>query len=79
MKTHATSFHCILIVHTRNGCLVTIEETRKLLGNPELSDEEATEIRDGYRLLAEVIFEKQLAERKARKDRLPSAGANTKI
>lgn len=69
----------ILIVHTYNGNLVTIEETKKLLANPELSDEEATEIRDGYRLLAEVIFEKQLVEWKARKDKLPSAGADTKI
>lgn len=69
----------IVVAHRYNGNLVTIEETKKLLANPELSDEEATEIRDGYRLLAEVIFGKQLAEWKARKDKLPSAGANTKI
>jgi len=68
----------VLVVHTHNGRLVTIEETRKLLGNPELSDEEATEIRDGYRLLAEVIFEKQLAEWKARKSKLPFVGTNNK-
>lgn len=69
----------IVVIHRHNGNAVTIEETKKLLGNPEMSDEEATEIRDGYRLLAEVIFEKQLAEWKARKATLSSAGANTKI
>ena len=79
MKTHTTSFHCVLVTHRYNGNLVTIELTRELLGKPEMSDEEATEIRDEFRMLAEVIFEKRLAERKAEKGRLPSAGANTKI
>lgn len=47
--------------------MLTIEQTKKILGkNAEgLTDEQLTEIRDGYRLMTEVIFDKWLAERKA--------------
>lgn len=49
--------------------MLSIEQTRKILGkNAEgLTDEDLTEIRDGYRLMAEVIFDKWLLERKAKK------------
>ncbi len=49
--------------------MLTIEQTRKILGkNAEgLTEEDLTEIRDGYRLMAEVIFDKWLLERKAKK------------
>ena len=48
--------------------MLTIEQTKKILGkNAEgLTDEDLTEIRDGYRLMAEVIFDKWLLERKAK-------------
>ena len=65
MTTRATFFSYCLIVHSHNGNLLTIEQTKKILNNPELSDEQLTEIRDGYRLMAEVIFEKWIEERKA--------------
>lgn len=48
--------------------MLSIEQTRKILGKNAdgLTDEDLTEIRDGYRLMAEVIFDKWLLERKAK-------------
>lgn len=60
------SSHRRYIVHLFNGHLLTVEQTKKILNKPDLSDEEATEIRDGYRLMAEVIFDKWLSERKTK-------------
>lgn len=53
-----------MVVHLKNGNLLTVEDTKKILNKPELTDEKATEIRDGFRLLSEVIREKWLEERK---------------
>lgn len=49
--------------------MLSIEQTRKILGKKAegLTDEDLTEIRDGYRLMTEVIFDKWLLERKAKK------------
>lgn len=66
MTTQTTFFtSCIVIVHSHNGNLLTVEDTKKILNKPELTDEEATEIRDGFRHLTEVIFDKWMEERKA--------------
>jgi len=48
--------------------MLTIEQTKKILGKngDGLTEEQLTEIRDGYRLMTEVIFDKWLAERKAK-------------
>jgi len=43
--------------------MLTVEQTKKLLNNPALSDEMAEKIRDDFRLLAEVIFKKQRQEK----------------
>lgn len=64
MTTETTYFGYCIIVHSHNGNLLTVEDTKKILNKPELTDEEATEIRDGYRLMAEVIFDKWLGERR---------------
>jgi len=48
--------------------MLTIEQTKKLLNDPNISDTEAEEIRDGFRLLAEVIFEKWQSEKMKSKD-----------
>lgn len=64
MTTETTYFGYCIIVHSRNGNLLTVEDTKKILNKPELTDEKATEIRDGFRLLSEVIREKWLEERK---------------
>ena len=43
--------------HFQNGDIVSIEETRKLLNDPEKSEEELEQIRDGFRYLSEVIVD----------------------
>ncbi len=43
--------------------MLTIEETRRLLGDDTLTDTEVTEIRDSFRILGEIIFEQWLSER----------------
>lgn len=65
MTTETTYFGFCIIVHSHNGNLLTVEDTKKILNKPELTDEEATEIRDGFRHLTEVIFDKWMEERKA--------------
>lgn len=57
--------HGIIVVHTYDGHLLTIEQSKKILNDPTLSDEQVAEIRDGFRHLAEVIFDKWMEERKA--------------
>jgi hypothetical protein len=46
--------------------MLSIEETKKILKDPNMSDEEATEIRDGFYNLVEIIFEQWDFERKTR-------------
>ena len=51
--------------------MLSIERVKELLNDPNLSDKEITEIRDGFYMLSEVIFEQWQAERtkaKAKKD-----------
>lgn len=49
--------------------MLSIERVKELLNDPKLSDKEVEEIRDGFRMLSEVIFEQWQAERtKAKKD-----------
>lgn len=38
--------------------MLSLERTKTLLNDPLLSDKEAEKIRDGFRALAEIIFEK---------------------
>jgi signal-transduction protein with cAMP-binding, CBS, and nucleotidyltransferase domain len=37
--------------------MLSIERVKELLGNQKISDKEAEEIRDGFRVLAEIILE----------------------
>ena len=64
ITTIRISYSCEIIVHSRNGSIISIEQTKKLLNDPTLSDEQAEEIRDGFRMLGEVIFDKWFEERK---------------
>lgn len=48
--------------------MISVEHTKELLGEPNMTDEEATEIRDNFRALAEVIFEQWQYERMKAKD-----------
>jgi hypothetical protein len=43
--------------------MLSIERVKELLNDPNLSDKEITEIRDGFYMLSEVIFEQWQAER----------------
>lgn len=38
--------------------MLSVEQAKKILNDPNLSGEEITEIRDSFRSLAEIIFEK---------------------
>lgn len=62
-----TLFTFTITTHSYNGNVVSIEEATKLLNNPKLSEEEITEVRDGFRFLAEVIFDKWAEDRKQNK------------
>ncbi len=44
--------------------MLSIERTKQLINDPLLSDKEAEEIRDGFRALAEIIFETWREEKK---------------
>lgn len=48
--------------------MLSIEDTKKILNDPNMSDEEATKIRDGFRALVEIIFEQWLYEKNANKN-----------
>lgn len=64
MRTQTIHFSRRYVVHLKNGHILTVEQTKKILNEPDMPEEKATVIRDGFRLLAEVIREKWLEERK---------------
>mgnify|MGYP001217471088 CR=1 FL=1 len=45
--------------------MLTLEQVKKILDDPAISDQEALEIRDQLYALAEIIFEKWQQEREA--------------
>lgn len=47
--------------------MLTLEQAKKLLDDPALSDEEVLEIRDQLYSLAEIIYEKWQQDKKAGK------------
>jgi len=47
--------------------MLSIERVKELLKGQNISDEEAKEIRDGFRNLAEIIFEQWQEERSSGK------------
>jgi len=44
--------------------MISIARTKQLLKDPHMSDEQAEEVRDAFRSLAEIIFEQWQAERR---------------
>jgi hypothetical protein len=64
--------------------MLTLEQARKSLNNPTLSDKEVLEIRDQLYYLAEIVFEKwqidiakekkRGLEEKTQSDNLPASG-----
>lgn len=47
--------------------MLTLEQIKKTLDDPSISDEEALEIRDQLYALAEIIYEKWQVDKKAGK------------
>jgi len=47
--------------------MLTIQQIKLMLNDPNISDEKATEIRDGFRSLAELMFEQWEKEKEIRK------------
>ena len=45
--------------------MLSLEHAKELLNDPTLSDKEIQEIRDGFYMLAEIIFEKWQEDKKA--------------
>ncbi len=64
ITTIKIQYFCIIKVHSQNGSVISIQETKKILNNPNLSDEQAEEIRDNFRMLGEVVFDKWFEEKK---------------
>ena len=44
--------------------MLTFEQSRKILNDPTLTDEEIAEIREAHQALAEIIYEQWLRDRK---------------
>jgi len=44
--------------------MLSLEETKKILKRPEMSDKETEKIRDGFYYLTEIIFEKWMIDKK---------------
>ena len=57
--------------------MLTLEQMKKLLDDPSLSDDQVLEIRDGLYALAEIIYEKWQQDKKAGK--LPVKPVNGQI
>ena len=49
--------------------MLNLEQVKKLLKDPSISDEEALEIRDQMYSLAEIIFEKWQIDRKKEREK----------
>ena len=43
--------------------MISVERTKEILNDPNISDEAAEKIRDDFRIFAEMIFEKWLIEK----------------
>ncbi|KKQ35284.1 MAG: putative cytosolic protein [Candidatus Nomurabacteria bacterium GW2011_GWB1_37_5] len=49
--------------------MLSIERTKELLNDCSVADKEAEDIRDNFRMLAEIIFEKWQTEREKIKNK----------
>lgn len=47
--------------------MLTIQQVKTILKNQDMPDEEAEEIRDGFRSLAEIVFEQWEKEKEIKK------------
>ena len=47
--------------------MLSVERVKELLNDPKISDKEVEEIRDNFNILAEMIFEKWIEDKKKEK------------
>ena len=59
--------------------MLSIEQARKILNDPNISDKEIEEIRDGFRMLAEIIFEKWQQEKQTKRVQKQKKHAATRL
>jgi CRISPR/Cas system-associated endonuclease Cas1 len=59
--------------------MLSIERVKELLGDQKISDKEAEEIRDGFRALAEIIFEQWKEKRQKRNKPIDPLNKSKKI
>lgn len=48
--------------------MLSVERTKELIGEPNMSDDEAEALRDSVRAMAEVMFEQWQYERRRKKE-----------
>lgn len=48
--------------------MLSVERVKELLNDPKISDEEAEKIRDEFNILAEMIFDKWIEDKKKEKE-----------
>ncbi len=56
--------------------MLTIEKIKELIGDSDISNDEAEGIRDECRILAEIIFERWLDEKRKNQIRSPRSNQN---
>lgn len=59
--------------------MLSIERIKELLEDPNISDEEAREIRDGFHMLAEIIFDHWQEERRKKAGHVSDSEYNDEI
>ena len=55
--------------------MLSVERTKELIGEPNMSDDEAEALRDSFRAMAEVMFEQWQYEKRRKKESTQSAPA----
>lgn len=50
------------------GRMLSVERTKELIGEPNMSDDEAEALRDSVRAMAEVMFEQWQYEKRKKKE-----------
>lgn len=66
-RTSFNPFKKILNGGYTTKTMLTIQQVKTILKNPNMPDKEAEEIRDNFRFLAEIIFEQWKKEKEIKK------------
>ena len=66
-QTGSSQFKKTLKGESITKAMLTIQQVKTILNDPNISDEKAMEIRDNFRSLVEVIFEQWEKEKEIKK------------